>query len=328
MSQFSSSSGTRADPKGATGASDIRADHWVLRLAPAAARPYLRLARLDRPIGTWLLLFPGWWAIALGDAAANAGPSWPLYLYFGVGAVLMRAAGCTVNDILDRDIDGRVARTATRPIPSGEVSLTQAGLFLATLLLVSFAILLQMNGLTVLLGCASLLLVFPYPLMKRITYWPQAWLGLTFNWGALIGWTAATGVFGWPALLLYVGGIAWTLGYDTIYAHQDKEDDALIGVKSLALRLGDGSKPWFALFYGVAVALFGAAGWAAGLAWPFWLGLAATAAQFAWQVADVDLNHPADCLAKFKSNRFAGWLLLAGIVAGSPWAASHWIPGA
>jgi 4-hydroxybenzoate polyprenyltransferase len=322
MSNTSSSSPAAAGPKGARGASDIRADHWVLRLAPSAARPYLRLARLDRPIGTWLLLFPGWWAIALGDAAANSGPSWLLYLSFGVGAILMRGAGCTVNDILDRDIDGRVVRTATRPIPAGEISLSQAGLFLAVLLLASFAILLQMNGLTVLLGCASLLLVFPYPLMKRITYWPQAWLGLTFNWGALIGWTAATGVFGWPALLLYLGGIAWTLGYDTIYAHQDKEDDALIGVKSLALRLGDGSKPWLAAFFAVALGLFGAAGWAAGLAWPFWLGLAATGAQFAWQVIDVDLDRPTDCLSKFKSNRYAGWLLLAGIVAGSPWIAA------
>src|SRR5690606_16157505 len=246
MSSSSSSS------RGPATASDIRSDHWVLRWSPAAARPYLRLARLDRPIGTWLLLFPGWWAIALGDAAANTGPSWLLYLFFGVGAVLMRAAGCTVNDILDRDIDGRVARTAARPLPSGEVSLAQAGVFLLVLLLASFAILLQMNDLTVLLGCASLLLVFPYPLMKRITYWPQAWLGLTFNWGALIGWTAATGAFAWPPLLLYLGGIAWTLGYDTIYAHQDKEDDALIGVKSLALRLGDGSKPWLAFFFAVA----------------------------------------------------------------------------
>jgi 4-hydroxybenzoate polyprenyltransferase len=322
MSQTSSSSGA---PR--AGASDIRGDHWVLRVAPAGARPYLRLARLDRPIGTWLLLFPGWWAIALGDATANTGPSWWLYLYFGVGAVLMRAAGCTVNDILDRDIDGRVARTAMRPIPSGEISLARAGLFLLALLLVSFAILLQMNGLTILLGCASLLLVFPYPLMKRITYWPQAWLGLTFNWGALIGWTAATGVLGWPALLLYLGGIAWTLGYDTIYAHQDKEDDALIGVKSLALRLGDGSRPWLAGFFALALALFGLAGWGAGLGWPFWIGLAATGAQFAWQVAGVDLDQPVNCLSKFKSNRFAGWLLLAGIVAGSPWMAS-WIAGA
>jgi len=318
MSQTSSSSRAARSTTGAA-ASDIRGDHWVLRLAPAQARPYLRLARLDRPIGTWLLLLPGWWAIGMGDAAANAGPSWHLYLYFGVGAILMRAAGCTVNDILDRDIDGRVARTATRPIPAGEVSLTRAGLFLLALLLLSLAILLQMNGLTVLLGCASLLLVFPYPLMKRITYWPQAWLGLTFNWGALIGWTAATGFFGWPPLLLYLGGIAWTLGYDTIYAHQDKEDDALIGVKSLALRLGAGSKRWFALFFSLAVVLFGAAGWVADLLWPFWIGLAAVAAQFAWQVLDVDLDEPANCLAKFKSNRVAGWLLLAGILAGSPW---------
>ncbi len=319
MSNLSSSSGTSSGSGGRAAASDIRADHWVLRLAPAQARPYLRLARLDRPIGTWLLLFPGWWAIALGDGAANAGPSWLLYLYFGVGAILMRGAGCVVNDILDRDIDGRVARTALRPIPSGEVSLVRAGIFLLALLLVSFAILVQMNPLTIVLGCASLLLVFPYPLMKRITYWPQAWLGLTFNWGALIGWTAATGTFGWPALLLYLGGIAWTLGYDTIYAHQDKEDDALIGVKSLALRLGRNSKPWLAGFFAVALALFGAAGWAAGLAWPFWIGLAATGAQFAWQVADVDLDAPVDCLAKFRSNRCAGWLLLAGILAGSPW---------
>ncbi|MEQ8355484.1 MAG: 4-hydroxybenzoate octaprenyltransferase [Kiloniellaceae bacterium] len=326
---MSSSSRASSNSGRAAPASDIRADHWVLRLAPAPARAYLRLGRLDRPIGTWLLLLPGWWAIALGDAAsgdaaANSGPSWWLYLYFGVGAFLMRAAGCTVNDILDRDIDGRVARTATRPIPSGEVSLIQAGVFLLALLLGSFAILVQMNGLTIVLGCASLLLVFPYPLMKRITYWPQAWLGLTFNWGALIGWTAATGSFGWPALLLYLGGIAWTLGYDTIYAHQDKEDDALIGVKSLALRLGDGSKPWLAGFFTAAVALFGVAGWAAGLAWPFWIGLAATAAQFAWQVADVDLGQPFNCLAKFKSNRIAGWLLLAGILAGSPWLTA-WI---
>ena len=318
MSDLFSSSG-KTSGAGAAGASDIRADHWVLRLAPARVRPYLRLARLDRPIGTWLLLFPGWWAIALGDAVANAAPSWLLYAYFGVGAMLMRGAGCVINDMLDRDIDGKVARTALRPLPSGEVSLRQAGFFLLGLLLVSFAILLQMNGLTILLGCASLLLVFPYPLMKRITYWPQAWLGLTFNWGALIGFTAATGSFGWPALLLYLGGIAWTLGYDTIYAHQDKEDDALIGVKSLALRLGQNSKPWLAVFFALALALFGAAGWAAGLTWPFWIGLAATGAQFAWQVVDVDLDAPVNCLAKFKSNRLAGWLLLAGILAGSPW---------
>ncbi|NIA71215.1 4-hydroxybenzoate octaprenyltransferase [Pelagibius litoralis] len=300
-------------------ASDIRPNHWVLRLAPQGLRPYLRLARFDRPIGTWLLLFPGWWAIALGDAVTNSGPSWPLYLLFGVGALLMRGAGCVVNDILDRDFDAKVARTASRPIPGGEVSPLQAGLFLLALLLVSLAILLQMNGLTIALGCASLLLVFPYPLMKRITYWPQAWLGLTFNWGALLGWTAVTGSFGWPAALLYIGGIAWTLGYDTIYAHQDKEDDALIGVKSTALRLGKATKPWLRVFYALTLLLFGLAGQTAGLLWPFWLGLSAVALHFLWQVAALKMEVPGDCRAKFESNRFVGWLLLAGILAGSPW---------
>ncbi len=304
-----------------TSASDIRANHWVLRAAPRGLRPYLRLARLDRPIGIWLLLFPGWWAIALGDAAASDAfaPSWQLYLLFACGALLMRSAGCVVNDMLDRDFDAKVARTATRPIPSGELSLLQAGLFLLPLLSVSLIILLQMNVLTILLGCASLLLVFAYPLMKRITYWPQAWLGLTFNWGALLGWTAVTGSFGWPSLLLYIGGIAWTLGYDTIYGHQDKEDDALIGVKSTALRLGSTTKRWLLAFYGLTLLLFGLAGQAAGLLWPFWLGLATVALHFLWQVLDLKMDVPGDCLAKFKSNRFVGWLLLAGILAGSPW---------
>ncbi len=252
-----------------------------------------------------------------GGAGATFQPSWGLYLLFACGALLMRGAGCVVNDILDRDFDAKVARTADRPLPSGEVNLLQAGLFLLLLLSLSLTILLQMNALTILLGCASLLLVFPYPLMKRITYWPQAWLGLTFNWGALMGWTAVTGALGWPALLLYCGGIAWTLGYDTIYAYQDKEDDALIGVKSTALKLGSASKPWLTAFYAVALAFFGLAGLAAGLDWPFWIGLAAVALQLLWQVADLKMDRPSDCLAKFKSNRFTGWLLLAGILAGS-----------
>ncbi|WP_299623983.1 4-hydroxybenzoate octaprenyltransferase [Pelagibius sp.] len=311
-------------------ASDIRADHWVLRVAPPGLRPYARLARFDRPIGVWLLLFPGWWAIALADAAqsaavqssaaqASVAPSWFLYLLFGLGAVLMRSAGCTVNDILDRDYDAKVARTADRPIPSGEVSLAQAGVFLLLLLLASFVILLQMNALTIVVGCASLLLVFPYPLMKRITYWPQLWLGLTFSWGALLGWTAVTGAFGWPSLLLYLGGIAWTLGYDTVYAHQDKEDDVLIGVKSTALKLGTATRPWLLVFYGIALALFGSAGAVAGLLWPFWIGLAAVALHLLWQVAALKMDTPQDCLTKFKSNRFVGWLFLAAVWAGSPW---------
>ena len=301
-------------------ASDIRGDHWSLRLAPAALRPYLRLARIDRPIGTWLLLFPCWWSLALaGGASGPTGIDWLTSLWyallFALGALVMRGAGCTYNDIVDRDFDARVARTAQRPIPSGEVSLGQAVAFMLLQLAVGLAILLQFNAFTVALGAASLALIVAYPFMKRITYWPQAWLGLTFNWGALVGWSAAVGGLGWPPLLLYAGGLAWTLGYDTIYAHQDKEDDALIGVKSTALKFGAATKPWLIAFYAVAVALFAAAGAAAGLAWPFYLGLAAAGAHLAWQVAALSLDDPADCLTKFRANRFVGWLLLAGIVA-------------
>jgi 4-hydroxybenzoate polyprenyltransferase len=227
----------------------------------------------------------------------------------------MRGAGCTYNDIVDRDFDAKVARTAGRPIPSGQVSLVQAIAFLAALLGLGLVILLQFNGLAVLLGLASMALVLAYPFMKRVTYWPQAWLGLTFNWGALLGWAAATGRLDAPAVLLYGAGIAWTLGYDTIYAHQDKEDDALVGVKSTALRLGAHTKPWLVVFFVLAVLGFGAAGWAAALSWPFYLGLAGVAAQFAWQVATLDIDDPGGCLDRFKSNRFAGWILLAGIIA-------------
>jgi 4-hydroxybenzoate polyprenyltransferase len=299
----------------AAAASDILADHWVLRRAPAALRPYLRLARIDRPIGTWLLLFPCWWSLSLAASAGYRPPDLGLIGLFALGALVMRGAGCTYNDIVDRDIDGRVARTAGRPIPSGQVSLTQAIAFLAALLALGLAVLLQLNDFAVGLGLASMALVLAYPFMKRVTYWPQAWLGLTFNWGALLGWAAATGGLGPPAVLLYGAGLAWTLGYDTIYAHQDREDDALVGVKSTALRFGARTKPWLVLFFGLAVAGFGAAGWAAGLSWPFYLGLAGVAAQFAWQVASLDIDDPAGCLRRFKSNRYAGWLLLAGILA-------------
>jgi 4-hydroxybenzoate polyprenyltransferase len=291
---------------------DIRRGDWADRHAPAAVVPYLRLARLDRPIGTWLLLFPGWWAIAM------AKPGWPdlrLMLLFGVGAMAMRGAGCTLNDIIDRDFDALVARTRTRPLPSGAVTVPRAALFLAAQLAIGAAVLLSLDRLAILLGVLVLLLVATYPLMKRVTYWPQFFLGLNFNWGALLGWAAATGRIEPAALLLYVGGIAWTLGYDTIYAHQDKEDDVLIGVKSSALALGPRTRPWLFIFYAAAVALWGAAGAAAGLSWPFWLGLALTLAQLSWQAARVDTEDAADCLAKFRSNRLTGWLMLAGIIA-------------
>lgn len=292
---------------------DIPVGNWVDRRLPAAARPYARLMRLDRPIGTWLLLFPCWWSIAL------ATPGWPspwLFALFALGAVVMRGAGCTVNDLADHKFDALVERTRARPIPSGAVSLKQAALFLALQLAVGLAILLQLTPFAVIVGAVSLLLVFPYPLMKRITYWPQAWLGLTFNWGALLGWAAVQGELGLPAFLLYAAGLLWTLGYDTIYAHQDKDDDALIGVKSTALRLGDATPRWLVVFYGGALALIAAAGWAAGLGLAFYPLLAAAGLQLAWQIKDVDINDSADCLEKFKSNRFFGWLLLAAILGG------------
>ena len=297
-----------------TTASDIRSDHWTLRAAPAIARAYLRLARVDRPIGTWLLLFPCWWGLALSGAAEGRWPDLWQALLFAVGAFVMRGAGCTYNDYVDRDFDAAVARTATRPIPSGEVSPRQALGFLAALLLVGLLVLLQFNRFTILLGVASLLLVFSYPFMKRITYWPQAWLGLTFNWGALMGWAAATGDLALPAMLLYAAGIAWTLGYDTIYAHQDKEDDALIGVKSTALKFGRRTKPWLIGFYAAALALMAAAGLTAGLGIWLLLGLLGVAAQLTWQVWTLRTDDPASCLARFRSNRWVGWILLAAVL--------------
>ena len=315
------------DSRAAT-ATDIPRGAWIDRLLPAAAHPYARLMRLDRPIGTWLLLFPCWWSLFLASrwppSLSMAEPVvsdrlwWLLMMaaLFGVGAVVMRGAGCTYNDIVDRDFDAKVARTALRPIPSGQISVRQAIVFLIAQLLVGLIILLVFNRFAILLGVLSLALVFTYPLMKRITYWPQAVLGLTFNWGALMGWAAVTGGLHPAALALYTGGLAWTLHYDTIYAHQDKEDDALVGVKSTALKLGAQTKPWLAGFSIATVALFELAMAFAGLGWPALLAVAVVALHLAWQILTVDLDDPADCLAKFRSNRWVGWILLAGILGG------------
>ena len=289
----------------------------LMRALPPAWRPYAALARLDRPIGTWLLLFPCWWAVALsGLPTVDPWQSLRLALLFALGAIIMRGAGCTFNDIADRDFDAQVARTRARPIPSGAVSLRAAWLFLAVELLFGFAILMLLDRYAVLLGVASLVLVFTYPFMKRITFWPQAFLGLAFNWGALLGSAAASGTLGPAALALYAGGICWTLGYDTIYAHQDKEDDALIGVKSLALRLGSRTRPWLFVFYGAAVMFFALAGLVNGLSWPFYALLVVAAAQLMWQAATINTEDAADCLAKFRANRWFAWLLLAAILAG------------
>jgi 4-hydroxybenzoate polyprenyltransferase len=292
---------------------DIHLNDWVSRGLPRWAEPYARLARLDRPIGTWLLLFPGWWGIAL---ASSGWPDPALLLLFAVGAVAMRGAGCTLNDITDREYDGKVARTRLRPLPSGRVTVRQAVLFMLAQLAVGAAVLVSLNRLAIVLGVAVLGLIGTYPFMKRITWWPQLFLGLNFNWGALIGWTAVTGSLAWPAVLLYLGGICWTLGYDTIYAHQDKEDDARIGVKSSALALGPRTRPCLFAFYAVATVLWGAAGASAGLGVAFWGSLAAAAAQFAWQAARADIDDPTDCLRKFHSNRVVGWLMFAGIIVG------------
>jgi 4-hydroxybenzoate polyprenyltransferase len=289
--------------------------NWVDRLAPSAIRPYLRLARLDRPIGSWLLLMPCWWSAALAAIHAHEPiPNpWHLLLFF-IGAFAMRGAGCTYNDIVDRDIDKLVERTRSRPIPSGQVTAREAAVFLVLQALVGLAVLLQFNAFTIGVGIASLAVVAIYPFMKRITSWPQIVLGFAFSWGALMGWAAAFGALEAPALVLYVGAIAWVIGYDTIYAHQDREDDALIGVKSTALLFGARTKPILAAFYGLAVVLIGLAGYLAGAGWVFALGLAAFAADLGRQVLRLDIDDPALCLVLFKSNRDAGLILFAGMV--------------
>lgn len=290
---------------------DISAESWIDRVLPAPARPYARLMRLDRPIGTWLLLWPGWWALTLAGAGASA---WHFFILFALGAIVMRGAGCTYNDIIDREIDAKVSRTATRPLPSGQVTLAHAWFFLIAQLVIGLVILLQFNAFAIFMGAASLLLVFTYPFMKRITYWPQAWLGLTFNWGAVLGWAAVQGELGWPALALYVGGIAWTLGYDTIYAHQDREDDALIGVKSSALALGQRSKPFIAGCYALAIILFILAVPTAKWTLPFFAVMTSAALHATWQVSTLNINDSSNCLTRFRSNRDFGTLIMIALV--------------
>jgi 4-hydroxybenzoate polyprenyltransferase len=302
-----------APGKNAVDPTDIHSGDWTDRFLPRWAEPYVRLARLDRPIGTWLLLFPGWWGISLAE------PRWPdpmLLTLFALGAITMRGAGCTLNDIADRDYDGKVARTRLRPIPSGRVTVRQAAVFMILQLGIGAAILFSLNRTSILVGVTVLGLIATYPYMKRVTYWPQLFLGLNFNWGALIGWTAVTGKLAWPPLLLYLGGILWTIGYDTIYAHQDKEDDVRIGVKSSALALGKRTRPWLFVFYGAAIVLWAITGWTAGLGIAFALGLLFAALQLWWQADRTKIDDPADCLKKFRSNRLVGWMVFAGIVAG------------
>ena len=289
--------------------------NWVDTLAPAWSRPYLRLARLDRPIGSWLLLLPCWWSAALAAIAAHARLPNILHLVlFFIGAFAMRGAGCTWNDIVDRNLDASVERSRSRPIPSGQVSVLQAAFFLVLQALIGLAVLLSFNGFTVALGIASLAIVAVYPFMKRITYWPQIVLGLAFSWGALMGWAAAFGSLALPPLLLYAGSIAWVIGYDTIYAHQDREDDALIGIKSTALLFRERAKPMLSAFYALAVILLGAAGFDAGGGIVFTLGLCVFAAHLVWQIVRLDIADPLNCVAVFKSYRDAGLILFAALL--------------
>jgi 4-hydroxybenzoate polyprenyltransferase len=289
--------------------------NFVDRLAPLWTRPYLRLARLDRPIGSWLQLIPCWWSAGLAAIAAHE--PWPNpwhVLLFFVGAFAMRGAGCTWNDLVDRDLDGKVERTRSRPIPSGQVTAKKAFAFLVLQALIGLLVLLQFNAFTIVTGLASLGIVAIYPFLKRVTYWPQIGLGLAFSWGALMGWPAVFARLDAPAFLLYAGSICWVIAYDTIYAHQDREDDALIGIKSTALLFGERTKPILSAFFTAAVVLIGVAGWSSGAGIWFAAGLIAFAVHLAWQVKALDIGDPALCLRLFKSNRDAGLILFSGMI--------------
>jgi 4-hydroxybenzoate polyprenyltransferase len=295
---------------------DAAPTNWVDRHAPPALRPWLKLGRFDRPVGIWLLMLPGWMGIALACAMQGRGPDPLLLVLFLVGAALMRAAGCAYNDIVDRDIDAKVARTALRPIPAGQISVKQAWAFVVGCCLVSLLILLTMNPWTIGLGVGSLALVAAYPFMKRITWWPQAWLGLTFNWGALMGFAAVAGAPTAPALLLYAGLVFWTLGYDTIYAVQDIEDDALAGVKSSARRLGANAK-WGVLgFYIASFVMVVASATVADLGPLFLPPVALFAVHLSRQAARLDVSDGAGALVLFKSNAVAGLILAVAFAVG------------
>jgi 4-hydroxybenzoate polyprenyltransferase len=288
--------------------------NWVDRSAPQWARPYLRLARMDRPIGSWLLLLPCWWSTALAAIATNA--PWPdprLLALFGLGAVVMRGAGCAWNDIIDRDVDARVARTRSRPIPSGQISVARALAFAIVLSLIGFVILMQFNSFAIATGIASLAIVALYPFAKRVTFWPQFVLGLAFSWGALMGWAAVFGRLDLAAFVLYAGSIAWVIGYDTIYAHQDREDDAVIGVRSTARLFGLETKAALSIFYTAAVALVTISIFFCGGGAIAYAGALAFALHLAWQIRKIEVNNPELCLRLFRSNRDAGLLLFVGL---------------
>jgi 4-hydroxybenzoate polyprenyltransferase len=301
---------------------DIRKTPLIDRLTPEAWRaslqPYIRLMRLDRPIGTWLLVFPCLWSLALSGLPVSDPVRAVWYgLLFLIGGLLMRGAGCIINDMWDRDIDRRVERTAGRPLASGAVSLSGAFALLGGVLGLALIVLVQFNVVAVVMALAAMGLVIVYPLMKRVTWWPQAFLGLTFNWGALVGWAAAEGSLALPPVILYAAGIAWTLTYDTIYAHQDIEDDIKVGVKSAARRLGDFSKPMIGVFAGLALFGLAAAGLSADLGVVYLIGLAVAGGFLAVVIARWRPEDPRSCLTAFKANGWFAALVLVAILVGA-----------
>jgi 4-hydroxybenzoate polyprenyltransferase len=304
---------------------DAPSGNWVYRVLPRALWPHAQLARWDRPIGWQLLMWPCFWSAALAANVASSATNidtvwspqlllWHLFLFMA-GAIAMRGAGCTWNDLVDYKIDAKVARTRSRPLPSGRITRFAATVFLVVQALVGLLVLVQFNGFSILLGIASLGVVAIYPFAKRFTDWPQFFLGLAFSWGALMGWAAVFAELALPPLLLYIGAIAWTIGYDTIYAHQDKEDDALVGVRSTARLFAENTKIWLVLFYSLFAGMALVAFWLAGVAWPAYAGLAIAVVLLGWQIRVIDIDDADHCLALFKANSRVGLIVFAGLIA-------------
>ena len=299
--------------------------NWLEKVIPKKIFPYLRLSRVDRPIGTWLLLWPCWWSITLAGSNDQTIEGLKLYFdwnyfflmgIFAIGSFVMRGAGCTYNDIIDRKYDSKVARTASRPIPSGQISVKKAFLWLSVQSIFGLLILLCLNKFSIILGRLSIVLITMYPFMKRITWWPQFFLGLAFNFGALLGWSAVTNSISLTSILLYLGGIFWTLGYDTIYALQDIHDDTLIGIKSSARIVFQKVKLFLSVMYVMALIFFIAAGYVSKTGWFFWPFIVLCLLHFSWQVKDLNINSSSDCLKKFRSNNHIGIILFFGIILG------------
>ncbi len=310
---------TKLDERIKNAPEDTVQKNWVNKLSPDFALGYLQLMRADRPIGTWLLLWPGLWSIILANHFNDDPsilPNLELMLLFLLGAFVMRGAGCVVNDLWDKDADALIERTKGRPLPSGRVSVFGAFVFLAFLCVIGLLILLQLQPFARLVGTISLILIVIYPLMKRVTYWPQLMLGFTFNWGALLGWAAVTGTIEIPALILYAGGVFWTLGYDTIYAHQDRLDDLIVGVKSTALKFGEKTHIWLSVFYLICFSLLLYAGWLVQMNVGFYFAMIFAGGHLIYQLKKLDIDDRDMCLALFKSNHHFGMIVFIGTLLG------------